>query len=539
MAQQVELGVRNRNPDVLTSIANLSNDEVFTPPEFANRMLDTLAEAWSESNGGASIWEDPNVTFLDPFTKSGVFLREITKRLVDGLEQQIPDLQTRVDHVLGKQVFGIAITELTALLARRSVYCSKKANGTHSIAKVFDTEHGNIWFERGEHSWAGSKCRFCGAAKSELDRGDEAETYAYPFIHTDDAAALLAKHFGADVKFDVIIGNPPYQLDDGGHGASALPIYQKFVEQAKQLEPTYLSVVIPARWYAGGKGLDEFRGTMLSENKIRYLRDIPNTADAFPGINNRGGVCYFLWDRTYEGPATVATQLGTEVDSVAVRPMLEPGLSTFIRYNEGVDILRRVLTKEGANPSTELLPPPSKRFSNLVSSRNPFGLPTNFKRPHNIDPSASLRVFQNGGDSFVARDALKVGKELIDEYKIFVSRAAPGSDEYPHLVLSKPIVALPGEVCTDTYIAIGPFESESEARSAASYMGTQFFRFLLSLQRVSVNVSKNVYSFVPIQAFNRNWNDADLYLEYGISQEEKEFISRFVKPVAWEKDFDV
>ena len=153
MTAQASLSLRGRNPDVLTCIANLSNDEVFTPPEFAGRMLDTLAAGWAASNNGADIWEDSTVRFLDPCTKSGVFLREIATRLIKGLAEEIPDLQTRVDHILTKQVFGIGITRLTSLLARRSLYCSKQANGEHSVAKGFASDDGNVWFERTEHSW--------------------------------------------------------------------------------------------------------------------------------------------------------------------------------------------------------------------------------------------------------------------------------------------------------------------------------------------------------------------------------------------------
>ena len=307
MSEQVSFILRGRNPDVLTCIANLSNDEVFTPPELANRMLSKLAQAWAEDHGGADLWADPSVKFLDPFTKSGVFLREVTSRLVQGLSKEIPDLQKRVDHVLTKQVFGIGITRLTSLLARRSLYCSKQAHGPHSVATRFTNEAGNIWFERTEHAWDDGKCTFCGASQQALDRGEGLETHAYAFIHTDDIKTRMAELFGDEMQFDVIIGNPPYQLTDGGYGTSAAPIYQMFVEQAKQLEPRYLSMIIPARWFAGGKGLDEFRESMLSDDRLRSINDYLSASDIFPGVGLKGGVCYFLWNRDHRGLCEVST----------------------------------------------------------------------------------------------------------------------------------------------------------------------------------------------------------------------------------------
>jgi len=293
--------LRGRNPDVLTCIANLSNDEVFTPPEFANRMLDTVAAAWATDHNGANLWADKTAKFLDPFTKSGVFLREVTKRLIVGLAEEIPNRQERVDHILTQQVFGIGTTQLTSLMARRSVYCSKFANGKHSVTRRFNSEVGNIWFERTEHSWTKQdKCKYCGASKMTLDRGKDRESHAYAFIHTDDIKALIAEMFGDEMQFDVIIGNPPYQLASDG-GTRDVPIYQKFVDQAKNLQPRYLSMVIPSRWMASGLGLTEFRQTMLSDKRIRELVDFPAASDVFPGVEVKAGVCYFLWDESHNG----------------------------------------------------------------------------------------------------------------------------------------------------------------------------------------------------------------------------------------------
>ncbi len=344
-APQAPFALHGRNPDVLTCIANLSNDEVFTPPEFANRMLDTLAEAWARDHGGAIIWADSNVRFLDPCTKSGVFLRAITSRLVEGLAAQMPNLQARVNHILTRQVFGIGITRLTALLARRSVYCSKHANGQHSIAKAFGTEAGHIWFERSEHSWHNGKCTFCGASQAALDRGTDLESHAYAFIHTDNITTRMAELFGEHMQFDVIIGNPPYQLSDGGHGMSAAPIYQKFVEQAKALEPRYLTMVIPSRWFTGGKGLDEFREAMLTDDRVRVINDYLTASDVFPGVGLKGGVCYFLWERDNPGQCEVATHFKDWPVSTATRPLLEPGADVFIRFNEGLSILKKVVAQ--------------------------------------------------------------------------------------------------------------------------------------------------------------------------------------------------
>lgn len=532
MSSQAGFALRGRNPDVLTCIANLSNDEVFTPPEFANRMLDTLAEAWAAGHGGASIWTDKSVRFLDPCTKSGVFLREITIRLTKGLADGIPDLEERVNHILTRQVFGIGITHLTSMLARRSLYCSKHAQGGHSIAKSFASDDGNIWFERMDHMWAECSCKYCGASQKALDRGEGRETHAYAFIHTDDIKARVAELFGGDMQFDVIIGNPPYQLDDGGYGKSAAPIYHLFVNQAKKLEPRYLSLVIPARWFAGGKGLDEFREAMLSDPRLRSIDDYLSASDVFPGVGLKGGVCYFLWDRDNPGPCRVTTHFKDWPVSTSTRPLLEVGVDVFIRFNEGLSILKKVVAVERGD-SFSLSLPESRRFDQLVSSRKPFGLETTFKGRADKH-TGDVLVHQNGGKGFTPRSSIATGYDLIDKWKVFVGAAAPGTgnkDTYPHRILSTPFLGEPGTISSETYLCIGPFDHKSQAESVLSYLHCRLTRLLILLHKPSQHTTRKVYTFVPIQEWTREWTDKELYGKYNLSTDEIAFIEKIIRPM--------
>ncbi len=532
MSDQVSFSLRGRNPDVLTCIANLSNDEVFTPPEFANRMLDTVAKAWAESNGGADLWADSTVRFLDPFTKSGVFLREIASRLTSGLANEIPDLQTRVDHILTRQVFGIGITHLTSLLARRSVYCSKHANGPHSIAKAFTTDAGNIWFERVEHTWVAGSCKFCGASQNTFERGEGLETHAYAFIHADDISARIAELFGDDMQFDVIIGNPPYQLDDGGYGTSAAPIYDKFVEQARKLNPRLLTMVIPARWFAGGKGLDEFRELMLSDDRLRSIDDYLSASDVFPGVGLKGGICSFLWERDNPGPCSVATHFRDWPVSTASRPLLEEGVDVFIRFNEGLSILKKVVAVESGGRSSLALPE-GKRFDKLVSSRKPFGLDTTFKGEV-TNGAGDVMVYQNGGKGYIAKSSIVTGTHLIDKWKVYTGYAAPGTgnkDSYPHRIISTPFLGEPNTISSETYLCIGPFDSKTQAESALSYLSCRLTRLLVLLHKPSQHTTRKVYTFVPTQDWAKRWTDQDLYAKYGLSEDEIAFVEKLVRPM--------
>lgn len=532
MSPQVPFTLRGRNPDVLTCIANLSNDEVFTPPEFANRMLDTLAEAWAADNGGDNLWADSSVRFLDPCTKSGVFLREIASRLTKGLADEMPDLEERVDHILTKQVFGIGITHLTSLLARRSVYCSKHAKGKYSIAKSFAIDAGHIWFERLEHTWSRGACTYCGAQRATFEREEGRETHAYAFIHTDDIKTRLDELFGGNMQFDVIIGNPPYQLNDGGYGTSAAPIYHLFVEQARKLEPRYMSLVIPARWFAGGKGLDEFRESMLTDDRVRSIDDYLSASDVFPGVGLKGGVCYFLWDRDNPGACRVTTHFKEWPVSTTNRPLREEGVDVFIRFNEGLSILKKVVAAEGGKPQSLSLPN-SKRFDRLVSSRKPFGLQTTFKG-HTAKRDGDVLVYQNGGTGYTPRTSITAGTDLIDRWKVFAGYAAPGTgnrDTYPHRIISTPFVGEPGSISSETYLCIGPFDSNNQAESALSYLSCRLTRLLILLHKPSQHVTRKVYTFVPTQKWNRRWTDADLYAKYALTADEIAFIEKIVRPM--------
>ncbi len=539
MSAQVPFALRGRNPDVLTCIANLSNDEVFTPPEFANRMLDTLAEAWAAANGGANIWADPTVRFLDPCTKSGVFLREITSRLVKGLEAEIPDLEERVDHILTQQVFGIGITYLTSLLARRSLYCSKHANGKYSIAKSFASEDGNIWFQRTEHTWVGKNCKYCSSNKSTFDRGEDLETHAYAFIHTDDIKTRLVEIFGGNMQFDVIIGNPPYQLDDGGFGASAIPIYNRFVEQAKALEPRFLMMVIPSRWLFGGRGLDDFRKAMLTDNRIRKLVDYPDSRQVFPSVDVAGGICYFLWDRDNPGDCQVVEFDHGLTSSESVRPLLEEGAEVFIRSHRALAILRKVMALETKSNSLSL--PETKRFDTQVSSQKPFGLRTFFRGSDKRSSEKDVLVLQSGGQAWISRSEVTVGEDLIDKWKVFTSKsssehAGQVDKNGQRRVLSLSGVIPPGSVVTETYILLGSYDTEKEARNCFSYVVTRFFRFLVATRSSAQDLARSAYSFVPLQDFSKAWTDEDLYAKYGLTEDEIAYIEKLIRPMSADDD---
>lgn len=503
MAEDFYSGIYN--PDVLSCIANLSNDEVFTPPEVANAMLDMMPQ---------ELFCDPNTTFLDPGCKSGVFLREIAKRLLTGLEPVIPDLQQRIDHIFHNQLYGIAITELTSLLSRRGVYCSKYPNSIYSVT-TFDDAEGNIRYKKIQHRWKNGKCVFCGASQSQYERDEALETHAYEMIHTTKPEAIF------NMKFDVIIGNPPYQMSDGGNGKSAKPIYQHFVESAKKLKPRYLSMIIPSRWFSGGKGLDDFRKSMLTDKHIKYLVDYENFKDVFPGVDLAGGACYFLWNKTYEGKCEV-TNYKKDTPSTMIRYLDE--YDTFIRQNMALTIIRKV---QQANVSNHYL-------SERVSARKPFGLPTNYE-PHS--KGVPCWFIQRVGLQYASNNDVDDSKGYLNKYKLLVPKAPiAGQTDF-----SKPVgfyydgntrLSMPGECCTESWIVAGAFDTEEETIAFKSYLFTKTVRFLLLQTVVSQDVTKKNFCFVPdLMTYSGEYTDKMLCEKWGITDDEWEYIDSRISTI--------
>lgn len=513
---QLSLFELGYNPDVLDCLSSLSNDEVFTSPKLANQMLDLLPN---------ELWSNPKATFLDPVCKSGVFLREIVKRLDKGLKNQIPDKQTRINHILKHQVFGIAITGLTALLSRRSVYCSKIANSPLSICEEFDNDMGNIIFGAVHHHFKDGKCSECGASQGVFGNRQGLENHAYAFIHSDrdDVFGELLT-----MKFDVIIGNPPYQLKDekDEKRASASPIYHYFVEQAKKLNPRYLVMITPSRWFTGGKGLNDFRDSMLNDRRIKEIHDFPNSKDCFDNVAIEGGVNYFLWEKRHDGDCEVFTYDNGHCVSNKKRPLKEKGIDVFIRYNQAINILHKV--KNFNEPS----------FADLISSAKPFGLRTFFKgnnKPYK-DKNDNVMLYQNGGIGYISRENIPKNREWILKHKVFISYAYGMGTTEPYQVINTPFYGEPNSICTETYLLIGPFKNREICENVISYMKTKFFRFLIILIKNTQHGTQKVYQLVPMQDFSHPWTDEQLYTKYGLSKDEINFIESMIRPMDNDSD---
>ena len=496
------------NPDVLSCLANLSNDEVFTPPQLANQMLDMLPQ---------ELFRSPDTKFLDPCAKSGVFLREIAKRLIEGLAEQIPDLQERIDHILHHQLYGIAITRLTSLMSRRSLYCSKDADGKYSISH-FDDSDGNIRYRDLRHTWQGGKCAYCGASKEVYDRAGDLESHAYEFIHTDNPNKLFK-----NMTFDVIIGNPPYQLSDGGgSGSSAIPLYHRFIQQAKKLSPRYLTMIVPARWYTGGKGLDEFRDEMLHDKRIRVLIDYNDSRLCFPGVDIAGGVCVFLWDRDNQGICRVKNIISDSIQYESMRHLDE--FEVFIRDLRTINIIHKV----------QLIKEPT--MDSIVYSRNPFGFSSTYNYSYTRPSANTIKIMTSKGDFYVPIKDITTNKGIVDDWKVVMSKtsaehAGQADKDGRKKVVSRIEILGKQYICSESYLLIGHMKSKEASVNLLNYIKTKFFRFLLSAVLLTQNIAKDKFQFVPLQDFTRPWTDEELYAKYGLTDEEVQFIESMIRPM--------
>lgn len=494
------------SPDILNCLANLSNDEVFTPPRLVNEMLDLLPQ---------ELWSNPNATFLDPASKTAVFLREIAKRLLKGLEPQIPDLQKRIDHIFQKQLYGIAITQLTGLLSRRGLYCTKWPSGRYSVT-LFPPEkpQGNLRFQLTQHTWQNGSCTFCGASQSEYDRDPGLETHAYEFIHALNPQEIFK------MKFDVIIGNPPYQLSTAGAGQQAKPLYHYFVEQSIKLNPRYLIMITPSRWMAGGMGLSEFRSQMLSDHRISRIVDFSLSTDVFPGVDIAGGVSYFLWDRNHSESCLFTYNDGDDISS-AKRRLDE--FDIFVRDNRAITIVRKVIAKN------------EQSVSSLMSSLGPFGLPTSERGITKFEDDC-YRLISSGGQSFIPKNKVKTGLQFVDKWNIIIGKAtsagaATANQDGLRKVIATLMLLEPNSVCTFSYFIGGSFTEKSQAINYLNYLSTKFARFLLLQSISSIDITKEKFRFVPIQDFSKPWTDEELYLKYELTPEEINFIESTIKPM--------
>lgn len=461
--------------DIFDYIPPQKTNQIFTPKRVVKMMVDMLEKV----NPG--LFKDYNTKFLDPYAKSGLYITEIVKRLYKGLAEQIPEPGNRIRWILENQVYAIAPSNIIHNIVKNYVYPDGLEISTKNLVEL---DLSAFWDDA---LWQNRIIDAFG--------GDE------------------------DMKFDVIIGNPPYQIEDEGHGRSAGPVFDAFVEQAMKMNPSYLSMIVPARWYSGGKGLNSFRRMMLSDKRIREIHDFPDYRDVFPlSIQLKGGVCYFLWDRDNVGDCKVTSYHAGRVVSVLDRPLLDFGLDTFIRYNEAISIVRKVQAFS------------EESIMDLVSPRKPFGLPTNFSglgRP----TKSTLKVYQHGGIGYIDRSEIQQNTDVIDKYKVFIPPLGSGSDGFPHPILGRPFLGEPGSICTETYLFIGPFDNSLVPRNLITYISTRFFRFLVLLNKPTQHATRKVYQLVPKQDFSEPWTDEKLYAKYDITPEEVAFIESMVRPM--------
>ena len=483
-------------PDILDCIANLSSDEVFTTPAVANKMLDLLPP---------EVWTNPELRFLDPGCKSGVFLREAAKRLLKGLELAIPDEVARREHIFRNMLHGIAITELTAQISRRTLYYSKDASSKQSVVSM-PTADGNIRYQNIAHTVKNGSCVHCGAPEDFARDLKSLESHAYLFIH---------EALDTTMKFDVIIGNPPYQLSTSKDLPNASPIYQKFIERATQMNPEHISMIVPSRWFAGGKGLDEFRTAMREDKRLATLVDCPDASECFPGVEVKGGVCYFHWNNRYAGPCDFQTFRGGKIVSSAHRHLDE--FDFVIRNNAAVSILHKVLAE------------PQPSLEEWMSSQTPYGMHTNFSEFADKPFDGAVRLYARGVVGWVDPRHLTKNKAWTHKHQVLLSTAYGGGETEVHQIIGKPFTVPVNSCCTQTYLVAGRFDSADEANNFVSYLKTKMVRFLIGQLKNTQHVSPEKVSFVPQPDLSVSWTDKILYAKYGLNAAEIDLIEATIK----------
>lgn len=484
--------------DIFEWIPNQKTNQIFTPKKVVKMMIDQLEEH------DPSLFTRTDSTFIDLYMKSGMYITEIVKKLFHNTRKHYNSKQECLKHILENQVYGLAPTPILQGITQAYIF-------------GFDEEN-------------------------EIDRKNFVQHDLTPEAEQGNAKQKLQELFNLkeNMKFDAVVGNPPYQENDGGGtGSSAIPIYHKFIKSAKTFNPNYLSMIIPARWFTGGRGLDEFRVEMLNDKRIREIHDFPNASDCFASVEIKGGVCYFLWDKDFNGKTKVFTYSNSKIISKSERFLLEKDAETFIRHNEVIPILHKIQKLN------------EKSFVNIISANDPFGFDVRIEGSYKrIKPEYkkedfkdAVKFYYNGwqreGLGYIEEGNIRKNAEMIRDYKVLITKAWGVGDMSKDWV--QPILVEPKSCCTETYLVIGPFASKQEAENVIAYTQTKLFHLLVSLIKITQNAMKKVYSFVPLQDFTSNsdidWSksipeiDQQLYAKYQLTAEEIDFIERMIKPM--------
>lgn len=530
-AADVQAGVHCTDvhvPDVLETLAQLPNDDVYTPPRVVAAMLEILP---------AHVWAEPHFRWLDPATKSGVYLREVFRRLMIGLAEWEPDGTKRREHILRNMLYGAATTQLNGDIARRTLYQTKNATGVEvkdaalsDLLVQFDSPEGNIPFVETEHRLdkAGNACAVC-RAPAKLIR-ERRENFAYAFIHGTYPTKEVA-----EVKFDVIIGNPPYQIgmDDGkgNRTANITPLYNLFVEKAIAMNPRYVVMITPSRWFAGGKGLVDYRDRMIADRHLRVVVDNPRLYDVFPQAKIEGGVSYFLWDREHDGDCEFSTAYDGKIVSTRSRD-LRQGQGIVLRDNFAASIVGKIASDPFSKGS----------LADIVSARDPFGqaIKTNYDghtdkngiiwEVHDDPDTGGIPLVYVNKVRYVQRGALQRNSDWVNRWKVLIPMAFGDSGVENFSVTGEPIALAPGSACTQSYLVAGVFDTREETENYAYYLSTKYVRFLVLQRKISQHLTNTRFAFVPLLDMTHRWSDAELYAHFKLKPEEIAYIERVIGP---------